>query len=140
MVKKRKTKRRRIVLGKNTIWTTTPADWIIGVEEDGAWTFLCRGSIVKYDPSTPQFFNIERMTRDQAKERMALLRKFGSGVLLKMKPVLFAEFRRSIGIGARYFEIAGLEDAIQADGREIEKNRREKHREAMRSLFSKQAR
>jgi hypothetical protein len=137
---KRKLKRRRIPFGRSLIWTTAPADWIIGKEADGRWTFLCRGSIVEYDPSKPRFFNVERMTRDQARERMEMLREFGTGILLEMRPMLFKEFRRSIGIGARYFEIAGLEDAIQADNREIEQNRQEKCREAMRSLFSKQGR
>ena len=137
---KRKATRRRISLGRNIIRTTEPADWVIGIEKDGVWSFLCRASIIQFDPSAPQDFSVERMTRDQARERIDFIRTWGSGILQEMRPVLFSEFRRAIGPGARFREIASIEDAIQADRVETDRIRQEKRQEAMRSLFSRRPR
>lgn len=135
---KNKTKRRRISLNGKTVLTADPADWIIGQEQDGVWTFICRGSITTFNPVRPKEFNVERMTREQVKERLALYKQHGSGILLGLKPVLFAEFKRAIGSKVHFHEVASLDDGAKADQRELRQREREhteKQQDAMRLLF-----
>ncbi len=127
-------KARRIQLHGVTVTTRDPADFILARKTGGVWQVICRGGIFKFDPSAPAPFNVERMTKEQVKDRMALFKEFGNKELRRFRPYSFADFQARISHPECIHAIDSVDQAQEADEREVAW-RAERRQEHMRMLF-----
>jgi hypothetical protein len=129
-------KKRTILLDGDLVETKDPPVYIMGYynEHEEVFHYLCKNTIYEHPVGAHRRVLVERFTKTQVKAKLLFNRQWGtSETLLKLKPILFVEFRRMI----RSNRIITI-DSVEQWRELCEKEENDMYRiEFMRKIFTK---
>lgn len=92
-------KKHTILLGGDFVKTKDPPIYVLGYydENEDIFYYLLKNSICSYPLGGHKRVVVERFTKTQARDKVAFNAQWGtSEELLRLKPILYVEFRRMI--------------------------------------------